>query len=94
MPGGHASQNFGRPSASDQYVFVLVCSSPYESNDAKTSLICPSCAKLRAVKDLGPENAQNSTLSDLALPNIWVTLFGGMAEYMQSVVKYGIYVIL
>ena len=28
------------------------------------------------------------------LPNIWVTLFGGMAEYMQSVVKYGIYVIL
>ena len=25
---------------------------------------------------------------------IWVTLFGGMAEYMQSVVKYGIYVIL
>ena len=41
-------------------------SSPYESNDAKTSLICPSCAKLRAVKDLGPENAQNSTLSDLA----------------------------
>ena len=28
------------------------------------------------------------------LPNIWVTLFGGMAEYMESVVKYGIYVIL
>ena len=28
------------------------------------------------------------------LRNIWLTLFGGMAEYMQSVVKYGIYVIL
>ena len=23
------------------------------------------------------------------LPDIWVTLFGGMAEYMESVVKYG-----
>ena len=41
-------------------------SGPDESNDTKTSLICPSCAKLRAVKDLGPENDQNSTLSDLA----------------------------
>ena len=28
------------------------------------------------------------------LPNIWVTLSGGMAGYMESVVKYGIYVVL
>ena len=27
-------------------------------------------------------------------PNIWVTLFGGRAEYTESVVKYGIYGIL
>ena len=41
-------------------------SGPDEPNDAKTSLICPSCSQLRAVKDLGPDHAQNSTLSDLA----------------------------
>ena len=54
------------------------CCGPDESNDVKTSLICPSCLQLRAVKDLGPDHAQNSTLSDLA--HFWSVDSSGQDE--------------